>query len=90
MNTVVDLSSQDISVRDICRNLSASQLYEEAIHHEPGTAISSTGALIAWSGEKTGRSPKDKRVVKHRRFGERRLVGAGQLPSGREVLHGQS
>jgi phosphoenolpyruvate carboxykinase (ATP) len=31
--------------------------------HRKGTAISSTGALIAYSGEKTGRSPKDKRIV---------------------------
>ena len=31
----------------------------------PGTTISATGALIAYSGEKTGRSPKDKRVVRN-------------------------
>ncbi|KAI9506300.1 Protein kinase C-like 1 [Coemansia spiralis] len=47
----------------IRRNASAAQLYEDALHHEPGTAISSTGALIARSGKKTGRSPRDKRVV---------------------------
>lgn len=60
-----NLQSNEISVRDIRRNLSPSTLYEEAIRHEPGTAISDTGALIALSGEKTGRSPKDKRVVQH-------------------------
>ncbi|KAJ2723745.1 Protein kinase C-like 1 [Coemansia sp. Benny D115] len=45
------------------RNLSPAQLYEDALRYEPGTAISSTGALIARSGKKTGRSPMDKRVV---------------------------
>ena len=60
-----NLRANEISVRDIRRNLSPSTLYEEAIRHEPGTAISDTGALIALSGEKTGRSPKDKRVVQH-------------------------
>ncbi|KAJ2807570.1 Protein kinase C-like 1, partial [Coemansia helicoidea] len=45
------------------RNLSPPQLYEEALKHEPATAVSSAGALIARSGAKTGRSPRDKRVV---------------------------
>ncbi|MEX0729163.1 MAG: phosphoenolpyruvate carboxykinase (ATP) [Aquisalimonadaceae bacterium] len=45
------------------RNPSPALLYEEGLAHEKGTAISATGALVATSGEKTGRSPKDKRVV---------------------------
>ena len=67
-NPVMDnftLRQHGITVRNVYRNLSPSGLYEEAIRHEPGTSISDTGALIAYSGEKTGRSPKDKRVVKH-------------------------
>ena len=32
---------------------------------EKGSAISSTGALMVYSGTKTGRSPKDKRIVRH-------------------------
>ncbi|KAJ1842638.1 Protein kinase C-like 1, partial [Coemansia sp. RSA 2703] len=47
----------------IRRNLSPSQLYEDALRFEEGTSISSAGALIARSGKKTGRSPRDKRVV---------------------------
>jgi phosphoenolpyruvate carboxykinase (ATP) len=31
--------------------------------YEQGTVISSAGALCAYSGKKTGRSPKDKRIV---------------------------
>jgi phosphoenolpyruvate carboxykinase (ATP) len=32
--------------------------------YETGTAITSSGALTAYSGKKTGRSPLDKRIVK--------------------------
>ena len=39
------------------------QLYEEALLHETDSAVSDTGALIVSSSEKTGRSPKDKRIV---------------------------
>ncbi len=60
-----DLGQYGISVTRVLRNPSPARLYEEALRAEAGTAISSTGALIALSGEKTGRSPKDKRVVKH-------------------------
>ncbi|KAI8850345.1 ATP-utilizing phosphoenolpyruvate carboxykinase [Chytridium lagenaria] len=38
-------------------------LYEEALAHEKGTAITSQGALALDSGLKKGRSPKDKRIV---------------------------
>lgn len=44
------------------RNSPVAQLYEDAITKE-GAVISSTGALINYSGKKTGRSPKDKRIV---------------------------
>lgn len=60
-----DLSSHGIHVHRVYRNLSPSSLYEEAIKYDPGSTISDTGALIAYSGDKTGRSPEDKRVVRH-------------------------
>jgi phosphoenolpyruvate carboxykinase (ATP) len=44
--------------------LSTATLYEEAIRYDRGTCVSSTGALVAYSGNKTGRSPKDKRIVR--------------------------
>ncbi|KAM0789730.1 Protein kinase C-like 1 [Microbotryomycetes sp. NB124-2] len=44
------------------RNAPVGQLYEDAIKNE-GAVISSSGALINYSGKKTGRSPKDKRIV---------------------------
>ncbi|CAB4395730.1 unnamed protein product [Rhizophagus irregularis] len=48
---------------DIQWNPSVAQLYEDALKYETGSAISSTGALVTASGIKTGRSPKDKRIV---------------------------
>jgi len=59
----VDLSALGIHVPEVIRNPSPAKLYEEALTHERGTAIASTGAMVALSGEKTGRSPKDKRIV---------------------------
>jgi len=61
----MDLSDHGINVTDVQHNLAPSVLYEHAIRYEPGTSISDTGCLIAYSGDKTGRSPKDKRVVRH-------------------------
>jgi phosphoenolpyruvate carboxykinase (ATP) len=57
------LDKQGISVAEIHRNASPAFLYEAALRFEKGSTISSTGALIAYSGKKTGRSPSDKRVV---------------------------
>ncbi len=57
------LDKQGISVSEIYRNPSPAFLYEAALRFEKGSTISSTGALIAYSGKKTGRSPTDKRVV---------------------------
>ena len=62
-----DLDLKDkhgIEVESILRNAPPAVLYEEALRHEEGTAIASTGALISYSGEKTGRTPKDKRIVR--------------------------
>lgn len=58
------LHDYDISVRHIGRNLPPSRLYEEAIRHEADSRIAASGALVAYSGSKTGRSPKDKRIVR--------------------------
>ena len=60
-----DLSDYEIDVDTILRNASPATLYQESLRFEKGATLSDTGALIAYSGDKTGRSPKDKRVVKH-------------------------
>ncbi len=63
--TQMDLSEFGIESKIIIRNPPTSLLYMEAIRHEPTTSLSDLGALIAYSGEKTGRSPKDKRIAKN-------------------------
>jgi phosphoenolpyruvate carboxykinase (ATP) len=63
MDSKFSLAQYGIAVSEIHRNASTGALYEHAITHDPGSAISNTGALMIRSGEKTGRSPSDKRIV---------------------------
>ena len=63
MSTSFSLASSDINVSDLVRNAPPALLYEHGLRNEPGTAIVDSGALVAMSGEKTGRSPSDKRIV---------------------------
>jgi phosphoenolpyruvate carboxykinase (ATP) len=51
-----------IHAATVLRNAPPARLYELAVAHE-GAAILSSGALATFSGEKTGRSPKDKRII---------------------------
>lgn len=60
----IDISDSALKFTHVLYNLSPSELYEQAIKFEKGSFITSTGALATLSGAKTGRSPKDKRVVK--------------------------
>lgn len=60
-----DLKQYGITVQSIYRNTAVPVLYELGLRKEEGTAISDTGALLVYSGEKTGRSPKDKRIVRN-------------------------
>ncbi|MCH2303409.1 MAG: phosphoenolpyruvate carboxykinase (ATP) [SAR324 cluster bacterium] len=57
------LTIYGIHCQNILRNASPAILYEEALLYETDSAVSDTGALIVSSSEKTGRSPKDKRIV---------------------------
>ncbi len=59
-----DLREYGITVGEIHRNLAPSSLYEHSIRYEKDASIAENGALVAYSGVKTGRSPKDKRVVR--------------------------
>lgn len=66
------LKSLGLKVKDIVRNPSVAELYEYALdpYHKHNfnpevrdTALSSTGALVSYSGKRTGRVPKEKRTV---------------------------
>ncbi len=65
MSKPFSLHDSGIHVKRILRNVPPAVLYEQALKNEKNTAITSEGALIVSSGEKTGRSPKDKRIVYH-------------------------
>jgi phosphoenolpyruvate carboxykinase (ATP) len=58
-------SSSDFAnhIPTILYNLCPGELYKYALKEDNNTMIASTGAIVAYSGIKTGRSPKDKRVV---------------------------
>lgn len=59
------LEQYGIKVDNIIRNAKPPVLYQEALAYEAEAAISDVGALMVRSGEKTGRSPTDKRIVEH-------------------------
>jgi len=58
----LDLRSHGIEGPTVLRNAGPARLYRDALIHEPGTAIADSGALIARSGERTGRTPAAKRI----------------------------
>lgn len=53
-----------LHVNSIHHNSTPAFLYEMALKYESNSFITSSGALCCISGEKTGRSPSDKRIVK--------------------------
>jgi len=75
-----DLSKYGLTVEITIHNAPAALLYEEAIRSEPGSAIADSGALIAYSGKKTGRAPLDKRAVRHPASEKDVWWEAGNLP----------
>ena len=61
----IDLSAHGITVTRIKRNPSVEEIYADALSgREPGAVRATNGALVAFSGAKTGRSPRDKHVVR--------------------------
>ena len=63
MSHEVDLRAYGLSVPETLVNAPVAQLYEHGVEFDR-SEITSCGALAASSGEKTGRSPLDKRIVK--------------------------
>lgn len=57
------LKDNGVSSANVIRNPSVPLLYEYALQFEKGSSITSSGALAAYSGSKTGRSPSDKRIT---------------------------
>jgi len=82
----VDLTQYGITVKDIRRNLSPAALYTEAIREGPKCDIADTGAHIAFSVDKTGRAPTDKRVVEHPDSKDEVWWGAVNVPINEETF----
>ncbi|CAN1159466.1 Phosphoenolpyruvate carboxykinase (ATP) 1 [Linum perenne] len=60
----ISASDSSLKFTHVLYNLSPAELYEQAIKYEKGSFITARGALATLSGAKTGRSPRDKRVVR--------------------------
>jgi phosphoenolpyruvate carboxykinase (ATP) len=58
----IDLLKYGILAKGVYRNLPPGRLYEDGVKCD-GDVITSSGAITAQSNAKTGRSPKDKRIV---------------------------
>ncbi|HOE12509.1 MAG TPA: phosphoenolpyruvate carboxykinase (ATP), partial [bacterium] len=80
---VFDLLSHGITVKNVDRNPCVPRLYELGLQ-EPGCTIADTGALIAYSGAKTGRSPLEKRVVEEELHREDVWWGSINIPISEE------
>ncbi|MCA9411080.1 MAG: phosphoenolpyruvate carboxykinase (ATP) [Candidatus Omnitrophica bacterium] len=61
----ISLEKHGIHVSKVYHNVNPAQAYEQAILQRKGSHLVENGALVAYSGAKTGRSPLDKRVVKN-------------------------
>ena len=65
MDDSFDVLQHGIDVDRVVRNVPPAVLYEEALRYDVGAALANNGAIMLRSGEKTGRSPQDKRIVEH-------------------------
>jgi len=74
------LSNLGINTTRIYANFSSDELIKLALETDESSALCDTGALIVYSGEKTGRSPKDKRIVLEENTKENINWGEVNLP----------
>ena len=71
---------------NVFHNLSVAELYKHAISNDPRnpktkpSQLSSNGSIIAYSGERTGRVPADKRIVKDEDTAEKIWWGSVNMP----------
>ncbi len=80
------LEQYDISdVEHIYRNPTPPLLYEHAILHD-GAHMAQSGALVLTSGEKTGRSPQEKRIIDHETIHEDVWWGPINIPLDEHVF----
>jgi len=84
----LDLSAHGITVTNVKRNPAPEVLYDDALGGgEPNAIKASNGALVAFSGAKTGRSPSDKHVVRDSESEADVWWGPVNLPIDRAAFH---
>ncbi|GER27803.1 phosphoenolpyruvate carboxykinase [Striga asiatica] len=64
VSPTIGVSDSSLKFTHVLCNLSPAELYEQAIKYEKGSFITSSGAIATLSGAKSGRSAKDKRIVR--------------------------
>src|SRR5450755_2168233 len=80
MSSIAHPELADLLVQtNVQRNLSTPKLIEAAVRNGEGV-ISARGALVASTGERTGRSPKDKFTVKDAITENKVAWGSANLP----------
>ncbi len=87
-NNNFNLKTNGLVVENVYRNSSPAFLYEMALKERTSTLsskIASTGALIAYSGCKTGRSPNDKRIVEEETSKDNIWWGKVNIPLAEEA-----
>lgn len=83
---LLDLSYLNLnSSADLYRNLSTANLVEEAISRGEGI-LSEKGALVVHTGKYTGRSPKDRFIVKQKSIDDKINWGEVNIPLTEEVF----
>jgi phosphoenolpyruvate carboxykinase (ATP) len=83
---MMDLSQYGIFGPEILRNPSVPTLYRLGMQ-VPSTALADSGAMIAMSNARTGRSPNDKRIVDDRENHDNIWWGNINIPISEEGFH---
>ncbi|WP_138203884.1 phosphoenolpyruvate carboxykinase (ATP) [Haloimpatiens lingqiaonensis] len=87
MNFVEELKELKIqTTKNIFRNLSAPELVEKALERGEGK-LSNKGSLVIETGKYTGRSPKDRFIVRQKSTEDRINWGDVNLPTTEEVFN---
>ena len=77
----LESAAMEFGTAEVLRNAATAILYEHAIAREQA-AILACGALATYSGEKTGRSPLDKRIVDNPESSNEVWWGNVNIPAG--------